>query len=606
MFIRVVRKQNRGSAQAYYYHQLIESVRTPRGPRQRILLNLGTLDVPPGEWKALANRIEALYLGQPALTPLTPRLEALARHYADLLRRQEFSRAAAAEPAAAQWERVDLDSLRTGEARTLGGEAVALKAFQDLGFPKILADLGLSPIQVQQAALLIIGRLLHPASERQTAVWAKELSALGELLGADFRRLSHNALYRLADLLTARRHEIETRLAQNAQALFALGEKIILYDLTNTYLTGRAHENSLGQRGHSKEKRQDRPLLTLALVLDGDGFPKASRVFPGNVSEPGTLAEMLRTLHQEVSRPDELLQLTPTVVLDAGIASAANLAAIQEAGWHYVAVSRSRPREVPAEGLTVIRENDATTIRVKRLAQDGEVILYCHSTARGRKEAAMRTRMQQRFEEKLQNLAAGLAKPRGCRNYEKVLGRLGRLRERYPSIAQFYHIQVQHQDGQVQKITWEIQDQEKIQNKFSGSYYLRSNRHDLSDQELWSLYIMLNQVEEAFRALKSELGLRPVFHRVDRRLEGHLFITVLAYHLLAAIQRRLRQHGLSHRWQTVRIRLATQLRVTISLTNDRGERLYLRQTTDPEPFHLEVYRALGLAPKPLKTKQFKA
>lgn len=606
MFIRAVRKQNRGSAQVYYYHQLIESVRTPRGPRQRILLNLGTLEIPPGDWKALANRIEALYLGQPALTPLAPPVEALARHYADLLRQQEFSRAAAEAPAAAQWERVDLGSLRTGEARTLGGEAVALKAFQDLGFPKILAELGFSPAQVQQVALLIIGRLLHPASERQTAVWAKELSALGELLGADFRRLSHNALYRLADLLTARRPEIETRLAQNARARFALGEKIILYDLTNTYLTGRAHENSLGQRGHSKEKRQDRPLLTLALVLDGDGFPKASRVFPGNVSEPGTLAEMLRTLRQEVIRPPaDLFQITPTVVMDAGIASAANLAAIQEAGLHYVAVSRSRPREVPAEGLTVIRENDSATIRVKRLAQDGEVILYCHSTARGRKEAAMRTRMQQGFEEKLQNLAAGLEKPRGCKNYEKVLERLGRLRERYPSIAQFYDIQVHHHDGQVKNITWEIPAPEKIQNKFSGSYYLRSNRHDLSDQELWSLYIMLNQVEEAFRALKSELGLRPVYHRVDRRLEGHLFITVLAYHLLAAIQRRLRQKGLCHRWQTIRRRLATQLRVTVSLTNDRGERLYLRQTTDPEPFHLEVCQALALAPKPLKTKQFK-
>ncbi|MBW2135866.1 MAG: IS1634 family transposase [Deltaproteobacteria bacterium] len=605
MFIRAVRKQNRGSTQVYFYHQLIEAVRTPRGPRQRILLNLGTLEIPPSEWKELANRIEELYLGQQSLSPWAPHLEALAQHYASLLRQKEFSRAASAEPPEAQWETVDLASLHTGECRTLGGEAVAWKAFQDLGFPQILEDLGFSQSQLQQAALLIIGRLLHPASERQTALWAQEISALGELLGADFRYLSNNALYRLSDLLVAHRGEIETRLADNARKRFSLGEKIILYDLTNTYLTGRAHESRLGQRGHSKEKRKDRPLLTLALVLDGDGFPKTSRVFPGNVSEPGTLAEMLRTLRPDLEQPAFLFQTTPTVIIDAGIATAANLAVIQEAGFHYVAVSRNRTQEIPQEGLVVIKETDATTIQVKRLDQDGEILLYCHSSARARKEAAMRTRMQQRFEEGLQKLAAGLTMPRGCKNYDKILGRLGRLRERYPTVAPFYDLQVHHRDRKVQSITWEITALDKLQAKFSGSYYLRSNRQDLTDQELWSLYMMLTQVEEAFRALKSELGLRPVYHRRDRRLEGHLFITVLAYHLLAAIQRQLKRQGLAHRWQTIRTRLATQMRVTVSLTNDQGERLYLRQTTDPEPFHLQVYRALGLPPKPLKTKKIK-
>jgi len=603
MFIRIVRKQQRGSRQVYHYHQLVESVRTQRGPRQRILLNLGTLEIPSSEWKELANRIEEIFLGQTALAPPAPHLEALAQHFAGLLRQQEFSRAAWETGQAAQWETVDLASLATGECRTLGGEAVAAQAWEELGFPKILADLGLKPAQVQQAALLVIGRLLHPASERQTAVWAREISALGELLGVDFRFISNNILYRLGDWLAAHRAEIETRLAQEAKSRFSLEEKIILYDLTNTYLTGRGHENRLGQRGHSKEKRRDCPLLTLALVLDEDGFPKASRVFPGNVSEPATLLEMLAALGREVRQPPDLLRLTPTVVMDAGIATAANLAAIREAGLDYVAVSRSRPQEIPQEGLVVIQESKSTTIQVKRLDQNGEVLLYCRSSARARKETAMRTRMQQRFEEGLQKLAAGLKKPHGCKDYEKIALRLGRLRERYPSIARFYDIQVEHHDGKVQGITWDITSTADLQARFAGSYYLRSSRQDLGDHELWSLYMTLIQVEDAFRSLKSELGLRPVYHRLDRRLEGHLFITVLAYHLLAAIQRRLRSKGLSHRWQTIRTRLATQMRVTVSLTNQQGERIYLRQTTEPEPFHLEVYRALGLPPKPLKTKR---
>ena len=345
--------------------------------------------------------------------------------------------------------------------------------------------------------------------------------------------------------------------------------------------------------------------MTLALVLDGDGFPKASRVFPGNVSEPGTLMEMLQTIREEMAAAPPLFQASPTVVIDAGIASTANLEAIQTAGFSYIAVSRSRPQEMPAEGMVVIKETNATTIQVQRLNQEGEVILCCQSSARARKEAEMLTRMQKRFEEGLEKVAASLAKPRGLKSYAKVMERLGRLRERYPTIAQFYEIKVEHHNGQASRLTWEIAEPEQLQNRFAGTYYLRSNRQDLDDAELWSLDMMLNQVENAFRSLKSELGLRPVYHRLDRRLEGHLFISVLAYHLLAVIQRRLRAQGLSHRWQTIRSHLAMQMRITLAITNDKGERLFIRQTTDPEPFHLEIYRALGLPPKPLKNKRLR-
>jgi len=218
-------------------HRLMESVRTPRGPRQRLLLNLGTLEIPSEQWKDLANRIEELYLGQQSCPLPAPHLESLARHYAILLRPQELSRAATADPTQSQWKTVDLASLRTGDCRTLGGEAVGLKAFQNLGFPKLLQELGLSPPQLQQAAWLIIGRLVYPTSEPQTAIRAKEISALGELLGVDCRNLSNNALYRLSALLVCRRAESERGLAHNARKLFTLAEKIILSDLTNPVMS---------------------------------------------------------------------------------------------------------------------------------------------------------------------------------------------------------------------------------------------------------------------------------------------------------------------------------------------------------------------------------
>ena len=383
------------------------------------------------------------------------------------------------------------------------------------------------------------------------------------------------------------------------------GEKIILYDITNTYLTGRAHESSLAHHGRSKQKRNDCPLLTLALVLDEDGFPKASRLLPGNVSESGTLRQFLEAFKAEREAQPSLLKEAPTVVIDAGVGTEKNLELIAGAGFHYICVSRSRPKETPEEGLVVIKEDKGSTIEAKRLDHNGEVLLYCQSSARARKEEAMKARFRKHFEEGLQSIASSLTKRRGVKSYEKVMERLGRLRERYPTIAQFYRVDVEQESSRVKRITWSIDHEEELRVRFSGSYYLRSDRSDLDEKELWSLYTMLTQVEEAFRCLKSELGLRPLYHRRDHRLEGHLFITVLAYHLLASIQRELKKKGIAHRWGTIRKRLATQMRVTNSITNNKGERIHIRQTTDPGPFHLEIYRALGLPPNPLRAKRLR-
>ena len=164
-------------------------------------------------------------------------------------------------------------------------------------------------------------------------------------------------------------------------------------------------------------------------------------------------------------------------------------------------------------------------------------------------------------------------------------------------------MEVQQERERVTRIEWRLDREKELQTRFSGSYYIRSSRTDLDEKALWSLYMTLGQVEESFRCLKSELGLRPVRHHKDPRMEGHLFISVLAYHLLASIQRQLRQKGISYRWETIRNRLSTQTRVTASLTTDKGERIHVRQTTDPEPFHFEIYRALGLPVKPLQAKR---
>lgn len=605
MYIREIVKRNKGYDKTYTYHRLVESVRTPKGPRLSILLDLGKLDIPQGEWKTLANRIEEIVGGQASFIPPPEHIESLAQHYAGMLRQKEMQ-SIPDRQGTPEWETVDLGSLSQSEFRTIGGEMVGYWAFEELGMAQIFKDLGLSRKQIDQAALLIIGRLLHPASERETAVWGAEASALGEILGTDFRHLSNNALYRLSDELVWHRDRIEGFLAERERQAYGLKEKILLYDLTNTYLTGAGIGSDLAQWGNSKEKRFDCPLLTLALVLDEDGFPKASKVLAGNTGEPSTLEGFLRAYKDGLKQRLPLFTELPTVVIDAGIGTKENLDLMRREGFSYITVRRIRPSEMPEGGLKVIHEKKGAMIEVKKLEGDGgEVVLYCRSSGRGQKEGSMKSRFQKRYEEGLQHMATSIGKKRGTKRYEKVLERLGRLRERYPTIARFYRVEVSQDGGRVTGITWQIEREKELEARFSGSYYLRSDRTDLDEKELWSLYMMLGRVEDSFRSLKSELGLRPVYHKKDARMEGHLFISLLAYHLLAVIQRDLKRKSIDHRWDTLRKRLATHMRATASITTDKGERLHLRQTGDPEPSHMEIYRALGISPRRLSAKRLK-
>jgi transposase len=275
-------------------------------------------------------------------------------------------------------------------------------------------------------------------------------------------------------------------------------------------------------------------------------------------------------------------------------------------GFHYLTVSRRKPRETPfPEDLEIIKQDRNGTVKVKKINLSEGALVYCESSARALKENSMKSRFQEYYEAGLQEIAASLSKKRGIKKYGKVMERLGRLHEKYPAIARYYQLDVQHDGEKVHEIKWEIDQEEELRARFSGNYYLRTSRSDLDAKELWSLYMMLNRVEDSFRCLKSDLGLRPVYHQKDKRMEGHLFISVLAYHLLASIQKRLMDKGIHYRWDTIRTRMSNQTRVTTSITNEKGERIHIRATTDPEPFHFEIYRALGLPLRPLITKRSK-
>jgi transposase len=462
--------------------------------------------------------------------------------------------------------------------------------------------------------LAIVGRLVRPGSERQTRAWAQELSGLDELLGTDFRHLSHNALYRIADRLLAHKPAIEEHLQRRERDLFLLQERIILYDLTNTYLEGNACENPKAKRGRSKDRRKDRPLLALGLVIDELGFPKTSQILKGNISEPNTLLEMLTALQRDTVKASacaNTLKLSPgkngiTVVLDAGIASEENLTLLRSRGYDYVCVARNQPidrSEINADELMTLKEDRTNKVEVSLFKGEDEHILYCKSLAKGKKEAAIQSLFQERFEQGLERIVAALSKKGGTKRYDKVLLRLGRLKEKYALIAQYYSIEVSQKEGKATSITWTFEKIDKAEQRFSGSYFLRTTRRDLDEKSLWSLYVMLTNVEDAFRTLKSELNLRPIYHRKESRTDAHLFITVIAYHVLNSIRVKLSQQGLSMRWAGVRERLSSHVRITTAFTTQEGHRIYIRNSSVPEPFHRTIYTVLGLNHSPLPAKR---
>ena len=599
MFIRAKEKRNKNSNKIYYTHRLVESVRTEQGPRQQTLLNLGTLDLEQDQWKPLADRIEELLIGQRRISPLNERLEALAQHFAKLLVHKKMAEKDEFKLSEQDLQSVDVNALASSEGKSIGPEHVGLEAMKQLGFFKLFRLLKLEQKIVHLSALLIIGRLVHPSSERELKRYAEEESGLDELLETDFSHLANNALYETCDTLLFHKDTIERFLRSHSKKLLGLGESIILYDLTNTYFEGDVPFCDKAKHGRSKEKRNDRPLITLGIVVDEKGFLKTTRVFEGNISEPKTLMDMVHEIHGHAMGQQPLLPIEkPTVVIDAGIASEDNLKTLRRNGFSYIVVSRSKPPEIPLPDFTEIKKG----IKVQGFKIGNETFLHCLSEAKTKKEQSMINRARENIEKELSYLRDGLRVKGRLKKYDKVLERIGRVRQKNSRVSQGFDIQVKQKGEHAADITWQF-DEKKLRKPYEGAYFLRTDRDDLDDERIWSIYIMLTIVEDAFRCLKDELGLRPNFHHKSNRIEGHLFITVLAYHLLHYIRYQLNEADLFHRWKTIKSWLNTHRILTTSLPKENGGVIHIRHCTTPTLKQQEVYSALKIKNVPLTQRK---
>ena len=603
MFIRKTRTVNRDTGKTYFNFQLIESLRTEQGPRQRILLNLGAdLDLDAQECKLLANRIEEIVRGYSVTLTPNAKIEPLAQAYASRLIKNlaqpiETTASTAAVP---DYATIDLQSITHHEARSVGTEDLLLRIAKQLKFPEILSQAGFSKNQIAIALGSIIARATFPASERATHSRLINQSALGELLDIDFSSTSLNQFYAIGDQLLRHKKELECNISKNQKHLHNYTDTIALYDLTNTYFEGRAKQNPKARFGVSKEKRTDCPLVTLGLVLNQHGFLSRSEFLSGNISEPQSLQQAVETLSVEGSF------FKPTIVMDAGIATEKNLEWLRANKYTYVVSARQKaPLMKFEEEMTLVGNSKQYQVKVAELPVNGqEKWLYCESPAKEMTASSMKTTFQKRFEEALEKLSAALQKPKGRKKLSKVIERVGRLLEKHRAISSCYDIKViPSADGlTAARVEWSPLT-EKLADKLTGRYYLRTNLLHLSAKELWELYNNLRSVEDAFRFMKSSLGMRPVYHQKEHRVDGHLWITILAYTLIQDLMYRLQTKGITHNWETIRTQLNSRVRVTMRAQTDSKATVHVRTTTEAENFHLQIYAALGLSPRILKSKK---
>jgi transposase len=624
MFIRESKTKNPKTGKVYLSHQLVETVQTEKGPRNRVLLYLGRLSLPKSSFRILAQALEDRLMGQSGTLPVEPEIqvvvdEAFRTNQPEALPR--YGRKRTPKPTGTAV--VSCDSLETGEVRSLGPELAGHQAWERLSADTVLIASGFSPRERALAQAVVVGRLVSPGSELHTHRWLTTRSAIGELVGQTVETLGKDAVYEIGDRLWEAREAIERAFYERTGKNFPSERLIFLYDLTNTYLEGVAEANPLAKRGHSKEKRTDCPLIGLSLVVDQRGFPVQSHVTPGNQAEPETLPALLDRLEGLPSPPSLLSPGKPTLVMDRGIATEANITLLREKQIPYCVVERRAAETTHADSFATARETfawfapDPTSpeegVFLRKLPpKDGTVDLLVLSETRKAKEESMDDKRETRFLAELEALRDRVAKGGAGATMERVFLRLGRLQGRYSAIAKYYRIAVHPQPSdpptpekkkgppktpppQADRIEWEKKPARETRKQTTGAYVIQTTHVDLSDIEIWSLYMTITRVEGAFRSLKTDLGLRPVFHQTADRTRAHLFIAVLAYHLLADIEARMQQAGDPRRWSTLREILSTHVRQDVSGQDPHTQTIHtIRLSSTPEPAQKALYKLLGI------------
>jgi transposase len=605
MYIRKSTRTYKGKT--YTNYLLVESIQTPKGPRQRTVCSLGSLEPGPVEdWLGLAHQLQSALRGQECLPEFSEEVQS----WVEKARKRSNRTAPSDEDLSGPTITVETDKIDMEQAREAGPVHVGHQLWRQLGINPILESAGLSHRACILTEVMTLNRLIAPSSEHAMPDWVRR-TALGEILNQDFSTLEDEALYRNLDRLHPNREHIERELAEKEKTLFNLDDTVYLYDLTSTYFEGQAKANPQAKRGYSRDQRPDCKQVVVGLVLDRDGFPKAHEIFDGNMQDRCSLEPMLDVLEKRTGK-----RAGATVIVDRGMAFDENLEQIRKRGLHYLVAGLQPERNQwldeleNDEGWEQIQRTPSpwnpfqkkTRVEIKRQPKGDVTYILCRSEGREEKDRAIREKQQAKLIADLTQLQQRVAKGR-LKDEIKIQRSIGRLQERYPRVARYYEV---FYDVDHKNLSWkELADRKAIASKLDGSYVLKTDRQDLTADEIWRTYILLTRVEDAFRDIKSPLMERPIFHHLEHRTQTHIFLCVLAYHLLAAIEHRFLQAGIHTSWWTIRNKLRTHQVITIVLPEDQhGRILKIRKATIPEPEHRHIYATLGIPAQvmpPIKT-----
>lgn len=590
----------------YEYYRLTHSYRIGNKTRQQVLLNLGTLeDVPADKHKLLADRIEELLTGSvPLFSNEDAVIDKLAKKYhRQIVKNGTFASKSGnrkiTQSVEKEYTEVDLDSAEELESRDLGGEWLVQQAFERLDMDGILSSIGMDTRDIIMAKALLTAKMIHPSSELETERWLQENSATMELYAEQSDKATRYQLYKAAQALYDNKQKIEQQLYSVFSNMFSGRSKVVIFDLTNLHFEGMMSGSERAKFGRSKQKRNDCRLISLSLTIDSLGFVRGSQFWDGNVSEPGTLQQMLDYIGHQFDKDTE----KPLLIFDAGLSTEQNLEMVRDK-YDYVCVSRSVPKEFDklSEQATCLYDNRGNTIHVTKVqTEQGETLLLVASDQKRKKEASMDQKISQRLEERLNYLREGLDKPRRLKKIKAVHEHVGRLKSQFSKAAKRYEITYEQdlEKGVITHISWKLKSPKE---QSMGRYFLKYSKKDLSDIEIWDAYNLTREVEASFRCLKSDLDIRPIFHQMDKYIESHIWLGVLAYQVVNYITSVLKEHQIHYRWKTIVEKLKTQRLTTTTIDVKGNKKAYIKTCTQSTSEVKRIYDALQFKDRPFIRK----
>jgi len=587
MFLRSHGRKKDGKDHTYW--SLVETVRMPDGPRQKTLCYLGELNSSAqARWLTTVEVFNAQ--GE------TQQLKLFPSHVEP-------------PPDDPQVARVLLNKVRLERTRQFGSCFLGLELWRRLELDRFFeqavngdaADVPWSRV----TALLAINRLCAPGSELAIEQRWYPSTALDDLLEIDEGKINDTRLYRCLDRILPHKTKLERHLKNRYGELFGAEFDVLLYDLTSTYVEGAAEKNPMVRRGYSRDHRPDCEQLVIALIVNNEGFPFSYETFNGNRTDVSTMETILRMVERKYGKARRIW------VFDRGIVSEDNLAAIRKRGGQYLTgTPRSQMKQFEAELLKEdwTRVRPEVEIRKVAIPQGEETYILCRTSGRKEKEKAIRSRFSNSMEAALKALEKTIAAGR-LKDRHKMERRLGKIQARHPQVNDLYDVELKETAEGI-RLFWEIkEDRKNWRESREGAYLLRTNLKADTAEELWAKYMQLTEAEASFRALKSELSVRPLFHQLEPRVKAHVMVAFLGFALWVTLKHLLKRRPADVAKPSATVvenaqpmtplkaiaLLSTLQSADIVLPTTDGREIRLRRITEPTTEQKSVLRQLGIS-----------